>query len=825
MLSAGCGDHVLPAAASGPEGTHAMSSGASPSFGDLLRQHRRAAELTQEELAARAGLSARGINDLERGARRTPRRDTVALLADALHLVGDEHAAFEAAARHRPTPDLSHPTRTHRVRSEGVADNEAPGERMDARPCLSVDHSLPIQLTSFVGRRHEMAEIGSLLASARLVTLTGAGGSGKTRLAIEAAAALRERFPGGVWMVELAALTDPHLVADTVARALEIRQDSGVLVLQALVDHLRSRRLLIVLDNCEHLILACAQLVELLLGACPHVRILATSREALRIPGEVVWLVPPLSRPVPHPLLLLQDLMRYEAVALFLERAQTVSPTFMVSGQDVQAVAELCARLDGLPLAIEMAAARVKMLTVGEIVERLDGSFRLLAAGSRTVSPRQQTLKATLDWSHNLLAPAEQALFRGLAVFAGGFTLRAAEQVAWGAHEDATQALDLLTSLAEKSLVVPGGDHTDEMRCRLLEPIRQYALHYLETSGEAIAVQERHAQFFLAFAEAAEAYLETPNQAVWLERLERDHDNLRAALRWFASRREIACGLRLASALWMFWFIRGYVPEGRERFAELLALAGDGVPAAVCASALNNAGFLGRYASDYASARPLIAESLRIRRELGDVKGTADSMANLGYVTLQLGDYTAACAAYQESLELNRTVGNGQGIADALSHLAIAAAYKNDLAHARALNEESLALWRELGDGQGVSWALHQLGNIILRQGENEAAQAIFKESLRIARSLGLRWGIAWSLEDAARLAALQGLPGRALRLAGCAASLRRRIGMPLPPRERAEFDATLVPSRHALGETASAAAWAEGEAMAVEQVVDDMLG
>jgi predicted ATPase/class 3 adenylate cyclase len=722
---------------------------------------------------------------------------------------------------------LAEPVHVVRVLTEEAAATEPLDYRLEVPPHKAIEDHLPLQLTSFVGRERELAEVKGQLSRTRLLTLTGAGGSGKTRLALEAAADLREQFPQGAWLVELAALTDPQLVANTTAQTLGIRQDPEVSLIQLLVGALRARRLLIVLDTCEHLLLECAQMAETLLHACPQLHILATSREALHIPGETVWSVPPLSRPEPHPLLLLQDLLRYEAVMLFVERARAAAPTFAVTGRDVQAVAAICARLDGLPLAIELAAARITMLSVGELAARLDGSFRLLTGGSRTALPRQQTLKATLDWSHQLLALAQQVLFRRLAVFAGPFTLRAVEQVASGAGMDTSQALDLLTGLVEQSLVIVIGEAAGETRYRLLEPIRQYAWTQLEASGEADEVQERHAQCFLAAAEAAEPHLEATDQAVWLERLDQDRANLRAALQWFAARRQVELGLRLASALWKFWFIRGYVPEGRERFADLLTLADEQVPpipAAVRAQALNEAGVLARYASDYEAARTLIGESLRIRRTLGDPKGIADALANLGYVALQQGDYVAARSAYEESLAINRALDNRQGVADAQSHLAFVACYEGDLARAHALDEESLTIWRALGDRQGIAWALHRLGNVALRRGDEVAAAATFTESLRISQDLGLRWGIAWSLEDRARLDVRHGSAQDALHLAGCAAALRRRIGIPMPPRERTEFDAALAASWEALGPVASAVAWSEGETMPLEQAVEALL-
>ena len=470
------------------------------------------------------------------------------------------------------------------------------------------------------------------------------------------------------------------------------------------------------------------------------------------------------------------------------------------------------------------------MLSLGELASRLDDSFKLLTGGSRTALPRQQTLKATLDWSHDLLASEEQVLFRRLAVFTGTFTLEAVEHATSmeGIGAASAQVLDLLTELVDQSLVTVTGYAAGHTRYQLLEPIRQYARMQLEASGEASALQEQHAQSFLAFAEAAEPLLEALDQALWLEQLDQDHDNLRAALRWFVSHREIEAGLRLASALWKFWFIRGYVPEGRDHFQQLLALAREQVPpvpAAAQAQALQEAGFLARYASDYDVARTLSENSLSIRRTLEDTKGIADTLATLGYVALQQGDYAAAESAYQEGLKIHRERDNPQGIADAVSHLALNVWYgQGDLGRARALHEESLATWRELKDRQGVAWALHCLGSVILEQGDDAAAAAMFAESLTISWDVGLRWGIAWSLEDRARLAARCGSPQDILRLVSCSAALRRRIGIPVPHHERLEIETLMTTAREALGPVASAVAWSEGETMPVEQAVEKLL-
>jgi non-specific serine/threonine protein kinase len=491
-----------------------------------------------------------------------------------------------------------------------------------------------------------------------------------------------------------------------------------------------------------------------------------------------------------------------------------------------------------MPLAIELAAARIKILSVGELAARLEDSFQLLTGGSRTALPRQQTLKATLDWSHDLLAPAEQVFFRRLAVFAGTFTLQTVEQVAGGVsgsgaeikieHVSTARVLDLLTGLVDQSLVMVTGDAAGYRRYQLLEPIRQYARMQLEASGETSSLQERHAQCFLAFAEAVEPHLEASDQAMWLEQLAQDHDNLRAALAWFSVCRDSLAGLRLASALRLYWFARGEVREGREHLTTFLALSqGDTnqMRASVeRAKALDSAGFLARYQGDYRAAEGFIRESLAIRKALGDRWGEADALANLGFVILHRGDFTQAQALYQESLEISRTLANEQGIADALSHLGLAAFYQGDYATAQTMHEQTRAIWEGLGDRQGVAWALHCLGRAVLEQGDIALAGAKFAESVTIAQDLGLRWGIAWSLEDHARLAARMGLSPEVLRLLGCSSALRRRIGIPLLPQERVELDTLVEAAREALGLDAGAAAWSEGETMPVEQAMDALL-
>jgi predicted ATPase/DNA-binding CsgD family transcriptional regulator len=702
--------------------------------------------------------------------------------------------------------------------------------------------ALPVQLTSFVGREAEMAEVRRLLGEARLLTLTGVGGVGKTRLALQVAADLVAVYPDGVWFVDLAPLSvpggfaagspDPLLVPRTVAATLGLREVPGQPLLGHLVDHMRRLTLLLLLDNCEHLVDPCARLADALLRGCPGLRILATGREPLGIAGERVWPVPPMALPPAEAPSSAEWLAESEAVRLFAERARAVLPSFAVTPQNAAPVTAVCRRLDGIPLALELAAARARVLTVEQIVARLDGRFRLLTAGSRTAVPRQQTLRALVDWSYDLLSDREQIAFNRLGVFAGGWTLEAAEAVCaddpppagLGAGLGEGDVLDLLARLVDKSLVVGEGGGDGPGRHRLLETLREYARERLAASGEESAVRGRHAGFFLDLAERIEPLLEEAELALWLGRLEREHDNLRAALRYFLEQGDARHGLRLGAALRHFWHLGGHYREGAERLAELLALPGAPEPARERARALDAAGFLARFAGDFPRARALVEEGLAIQRQLGDPKGIADALSNLGAVTLFQQDLATARQLYQESLATNRRLGNRQGIADALSHLGIIAAYRGEHDAAWAQHAESLTLWQELGDGQGVAWAQDKLGDVALRRGDLPQARELFRASLLLRRDLLHGWGIAESLEGVGGLAAAEGRFGLALRLGGAAAALCEALGVHRSPVRDAEFARWVESARRALPPAAAGADWEAGRAMPLDDAVADAL-
>lgn len=463
--------------------------------------------------------------------------------------------------------DLDQPRRIYQLVIPALSDAFPPLRSLDSLP-----HNLPVQLTSFVGRKRELAEITRLLGSTRMLTLTGVGGAGKTRLALQIGADLVESYANGVWFIELATLADPALVPQAVATMLGVREQSGQPLLVSLEAHLRSKTLLLILDNCEHLIDACAHVADFLLRACPKLSILATSREALGIAGETTWMVPSLSLPDERqPRLTFNELSQYEAVQLFVDRAVAAQPSFKLTELNAAAIVQVCRRLDGIPLAIELAAARVKLLNPAEIAARLDDRFALLTGGTRTATPRQQTLRGVIDWSYDLLSEPERILLRRMSVFAGGCTLEALEQVAGEAKAGMTSVLDLLSHLVDKSLISVNTTGT-ETRYDMLETIRQYAHEKLLESGESKQIQDRHLDFFLRLAEDAALYLRDETQALHFERLEREHDNLRAALDWSTrSADRHTAGLRLAAALAFFWEARNYFQEGREYSMAALA--------------------------------------------------------------------------------------------------------------------------------------------------------------------------------------------------------------------------------------------------------------
>jgi predicted ATPase/class 3 adenylate cyclase/Tfp pilus assembly protein PilF len=691
-------------------------------------------------------------------------------------------------------------------------------------------NNLPLQLTSFIGREKESAEVKSLLQKTRLLTLTGSGGCGKTRLAMQVAADMLEHYSDGVWVVELASLTDTALVPQTVASALGLREQVGKTFVQTLTDYLKSKRLLLVLDNCEHLLNACAQLCDALQRACSHLTILTSSREGLGISGELTYRVPSLSLPDPKQTITIEAINQYEAVRLFVERAQFQKSDFRVTSQNALALASVCHRLDGIPLAIELAAARVRSLSVEEIHSRLDNSFRILIGGSKTALPRQQTLRALIDWSYDLLTDTERLLLCRLSVFAGGWTLAAAEQVGVGESADRGtiedwEVLDLLTSLVDKSLVI-AQTQAETARYHLLETVRQYARDRWREREDVLLVRARHRDYFLALAEAARPKLGGLEQARWLGMLEEEHDNLRQALTFCLEQpKEAEAGMRLAAALSHFWGTRGHQSEGRQHLNAVLAFPVRQGDLKARADALNGAGLLAQEQGDYAAARALHEESLTIERELGDKQGIAISLNNLGILADCQGDYVAARALYEESLTIKRELEDKQGIAISLNNLGILAYDQGDYVAARVQFEESLTIKRELGDKAGIATSLMNLGNAAYNLGDNVGARALYEESLTLYRKLEHKRGIAYCLDASASLNSQDQQERLAARLWGAATALREEIGVPRLSQDQERVDRKMAEVQSALGEAAFTAAWKEGRAMTWEQAVALALG
>jgi predicted ATPase/class 3 adenylate cyclase len=677
-------------------------------------------------------------------------------------------------------------------------------------------NNLPTQLTSFVGREKELRDVKKLLQDAHMVTLIGPGGAGKTRLSIQAASEILDQYPDGVWFVELAPISDPLLVPRTTAIAISLREEPQRQVMDVLCDYLHNKKLLLVLDNCEHLVDACAKMVDKILHTAPNTRILASSREALGIGGEVTYRVPSLGLPDVNHLPPVESLSQYEAVKLFIDRATNAVQTFSVTNDNAPALAQICDRLGGIPLAIELAAAKIRVLSLDQISKRLDDRFRLLTGGNRTALEHHQTLRAAIDWSYNLLPTAEQILFSRLSVFVGGWTLEAAEWVCSDAIVKSEDVLDLLEHLINKSIVIM--EETQyESRYQMLETMRQYADEKLV---EADARRRQHALYFLTVAETIEPFLEKPEQASWLDTLEREHNNFRAALVWAREKGEVELGLRLASALCLFWFMRSYLSEGLSQIGDFLSLSASTIDATTRAEALDRAGILARYRGDLKHAHEWIAESLSLRRELGESHGVADSLSNLGFVVLHEGDFIQARQLYSEALTIHRELENQQGIADSLSHLALMAFYEGDYESAQAMDEASLAIWRGLGDQQGITWALQRLGNVKLHQGKYKVAHDLFKESLAISSEIKFKWGIAFSVEGLASVAACTGQAVRAILLAGGACTLRQAIGVPLSSAAQADFERLLSSARKLLGEKIAEQVWVKGLSLNTEQMI-----
>ena len=720
-------------------------------------------------------------------------------------------------------------------------------------------HNLPAARTSFVGREREIVESKRELAMTRLLTLTGVGGSGKTRLALEVARDLVGAYQDGVWLVELAPLSEGKLVPQAVARTMRVREQPGRPLIDTLTEALHKKTTLLVLDNCEHLADSVAHLADTLLDSCAHLRVLSTSREPLKAEGEVLWRVSSLSVPDTTRLPAAGELMSYDAVRLFVERTRLRLSAFEITPHNATAVVEVCTKLEGIPLAIELAAARMDVLTAEQIAQRLDRALGLLTGG-READRRHRTLRATLDWSFELLSEPERKLFCRLSVFAGGWTLEAAEAVGAGGGIEEGDVVELFLMLVDKSLVVSGAEEGG-FRYGMLEPIRQYARERLEESGEAQAMERTHAEYFLALAEEAEPRLWESGDKAWFGRLEREHDNIRAALSWTLEYGEAELALRLSGALRWFWRARGYHGEGR-RWLEL-ALSEEGRTSAEArAKALDGVGWLaseqrdidrvqaaaeeglelseeagiggviladfknllGEAAwlrGDYERAAELFEESLGLHREARNNRGVVWSVCSLAVVSGERGDYERAKELYEEGIALSRKMGGALPLGDLLISAGYVYLLEGDHERATALNEEAAELYRKRGSRGGLRYALDNLGWAALVREDHERARALHEESLVLCKEIGDKFIGSASLEGLACSAASRGEAQRAARLFGVAQALREAVGYHQMPRERALGEPYLDAARSRLSEAEWEVEFAEGRNMGLEEAIE----
>jgi predicted ATPase/DNA-binding CsgD family transcriptional regulator len=715
--------------------------------------------------------------------------------------------------------------------------------------------ALPAQLTPLIGRQREAEDALRILqgSDVRLLTLTGPGGVGKTRLAAQVAADLVESLEDGVFFVSLAAIADPRSVACAIADSLGLLDDCGRALIDRLTHTLRGRQSLLVLDNFEHLA-AAAPLVAELLAGCPRLKVVVTSRASLHISGEQEFLVQPLALPDLQEAEHADRISRSPAVELFVQRARAVRPAFQLTEANARAVAAICARVDGLPLAIELAAARIKLLEADDILSWLEHPLEFLTAGRKDAPRRQQTLWATIDFSHELLDSGERQLFRHLAAFSGGCTLEAAEAVLRGAGDAPALVLDGVIGLLDKNLLSRSEDGGLEARVEMLATVREFALERLAASGETDAVRAAHAAYYLALAEEAEATLSGREQGRSLQRLRDEHDNLRAALSWTVDRGEVETGLRLCCALWRFWLLAGYVSEGRRWLAAALAVGGEEGVRNLRARALMAAGVLAAYQAEYAEAAKLCADSLTLATELGDRRAIADALDGIALSAQRVGRPEAAVETYARAAAIHGELGDMSAVARSLEGVGQSAYVGGDYDAALRPLVQSALLYRELGDRKGVAAVLLHLAGVSRAQGDPAAARSYLAEAIPIVDELGDRWatarglllsGLAGADQEAhaeaavdlerslaifselgdvllvsaclvglARLAAAQVGPEDVARLLAAAERTRAAAGAAWPAFLRTDYERALAAASERLSDEVFAAAGAEGGGM-----------
>jgi predicted ATPase/DNA-binding CsgD family transcriptional regulator/Tfp pilus assembly protein PilF len=743
---------------------------------------------------------------------------------------------------------------------------DRPLKRGVAEPPLKNSHlfpnpnNLPVQPTPFIGRGNEVAQARDLVLQdgVRLITITGVGGSGKTRLALQVCADLigEPHFQDGVFFVSLASIRDPGLVILTISKIVGAKETAGLSIMEFVIEALRHKQLLLLLDNFEQVISA-APLIGELLSSCSGLRIIVTSREPLHLRGEREFPIPPLPLPDLQNLPKLQSLSKYTAIELFMHWAISVKPSFSLTDDNARAIAEICARVDGLPLGIELAAARVKFFPPQVILKHLEHRLAFLTGGARDLPGRHQTLRNTIDWSYELLSENEKIFLNRMSLFVGGCTLEALEGICNSDRVLKDEPLNILASLIDQNLLRQD-DIGAEPRFGMLEVIREYGLEHLTSAGELEVMRELHANFYLALAEQADLMIETPEQALWLDRLQLEYDNLRSALDWFADSTSAEGGLRMGIALWRFWELRGYLTEGRERLAQMLSLSETKALTKLRMKALYAAGVLAYAQCDYETAQSLFEENLGISRDVGKSLTVVAALNNLGNIYDIRGDYQRSQSSYTEALDISRELGDALGIAWGLKSLANLANRQGDYVAARKLYEEALEMWKkvgssgsiaagfndlgnvasaqgdyaaagsaytsslkifqEVGHKGGAAIALNNLGNVASVQGDYHAAHGFYVKSLEATQTLGDKRGIARLLENFADLAARQGQPERAVRLVGAAAVLRIAVSAPLSPLMSNKVQHTLDLARKALPPKEVAEKWDEGQAMAMDE-------
>ena len=810
------------------------------SFGKWVRQRRHILDLTQQELADLVGCARITLRRIESGTLK-PSKELAQILLEKLSAPLNERERWLKFAR-------------------GVSG--FPGSLIDSSVSKPITN-LPALLTTFIGREKEQTEIINLLYNNRLVTLAGAGGIGKTRISQQVGGKVLNDYPDGIWFIALDSLSDPGLVLSTLAAVFGIRESSSDRPLfERLTYFLRTKTALLILDNCEHLLDTCAHVAEKILHAASSVRILATSREALSISGEVTYWVQPLGLPDMEHLEPIASLSKYEAMELFIDRATTAISTFRVTIDSAPALTQICHHLDGIPLAIELAAAKLRVLSLEQINKRLDDRFRLLTGGSRTAPPQHQTLQAAIDWSYELLLPTEQTLFQRLAVFSNGWTLESAESICSDIDVQPEEVLELLTQLINKSLINKA-EGIGETRYRMLETIREYALQKLDYSGEMRTTYFRHMMFFAKLVDQAERNFKGPDQVAWYSRLDNELDNLRVALTWLEGLENSEVRLRFAAGLWRYWKSRGHISEGRGHLRRVLenVPAGPARQTSAYARALTAAGSLAYYEGDLSYSDQSRKEALTIFRNLDDKVGIADCLIGLGNTAISQGNYVSARGFYEEGLLIRRDLGDKWGIARLLGNLGLLAYLQMDYTQARSLHFESLTLFRELRDEEGVANELVNLGDVVRHQGELSIAHSYYQESATISEKLKDQWGLGYALmgtadvalaqsdfstasllyrdclilfqkganyvglpfalESVARLALVKNQPKKAVQILGVADTLRKSTNSPLPLPDHSAYEDNLSRLQRQLDPSIFDLTWTEGKKMSLNEALE----